>query len=179
MTARRRFAGEGGATLVELLTAMTVAMVVLAFVTATIIQALGVQRRQTTQIAALSDARLAFERTTRDIRAADPLRQVAFNRIELDVLGGGATVRTVRYERVGRGLVFTDVARGTTRRLVDGLGDPPLFLFHLADGSTVTGESAVDAGAVRSVTVRIRVVPPGVGRVLDLENRVLVRNARS
>jgi hypothetical protein len=164
---------------VELLTAMLVASVVLAFVTSTVIQALASQRRQTTQIAALNAARLAFERTTSDIRGANPLRQVAPNRIQLDVSNLSGPLHTVTYERIGRGLVFTDVARGTTRTLVGDLATQPLFLFHLVDGSTVTGESAVDASTVRSITVRIRVEPTGVGRVVDLENRVLLRNSRS
>ncbi|MDQ3895637.1 MAG: hypothetical protein M3326_00045 [Actinomycetota bacterium] len=178
MTDRPRFDGEGGATLVELLTAMTVAAVVLAFVTGTVIQALGVQRRQTAQIGALNDARLAFERTTTDLRAANPLRQVAPDRIQLDVRTPTAGVRAVTYERVGTRLVFTDLSTGRSRTLVGDLAAQPLFTFHLADGSTAAGEP-VDPGLVRSITVRIRVVPVGVGRVLDLENRVLVRNARS
>ena len=178
MTAGRRLDGESGATLVELLTAMLVASVVLAFVTGTVVQALASQRRQTTQIAALNAARLAFERTTSDIRAANPLRQVAPDRIQLDVSSPSAALHTVTYERVGQGLVFTDPARGTSRTLVGDLATQPLFLFHLADGSTVTGES-VDPSTVRSITVRIKVAPTGVGRVVDLENRILLRNARS
>ena len=179
MTAGRRLDGESGVTLVELLTAMVVASVVLGFVMSTVIQALASQRRQTTQIAALNAARLAFERTTSDIRAANPLRQVAPDRIQLDVSSPSAPRHTVTYERVGHGLVFTDVARGTSRTLVGDLATQPLFLFHLADGATVTGESAVDPSTVRSITVRIKVVPTGVGRVVDLENRVVLRNARA
>jgi prepilin-type N-terminal cleavage/methylation domain-containing protein len=179
MNPHRRLAGEDGVTLIELLTAMTVAGLVLAFVTGTVIQALQTQRRETAQIAALNDAKLAFERTTRDIRAADPLEQVAPDRIQLDVLDRSATMRTVTYERIGAGLVVTVAGGGTPRTLVGNLAAQPLFLFHLADGSTVTGDPAIDPSLVRSVTVRLRVEPPGAGRVVDLENRVLVRNATS
>lgn len=179
MTAGRRLKGEDGVTLVELLTSITVSAVVLAFVTGTVIQALATQRRQTTQVAALSDARLAFERTTRDIRAANPLRQVAPDRVDLDILDRNATRRSVSYARVGQDLVFTDLASGTNRTLVGNLVTQPLFLFHLADGSTATGTTAIDPSAVRSVTVRMKVAPKGVGTVVDLENRVLVRNTRS
>ncbi len=175
----RRLRGEDGFALVELLAAIGVSAVVLAFIMGTVVDALRAQRRQTTQVAALNDARLAFERATNDIRAANPLRQVASDRVELDVRDGSAAVRTVRYERIGQGLVFTNVTTGTSRTLVSGLATQPLFVFHLSDGSTAPGDAAVDASVVRSVTVRLRVAPTSVGRVVDLENRVLVRNARS
>ena len=179
MSTHRRLAGEAGVTLIELLTAMTVAGLVLAFVTGTVIQALQTQRRETGQVAALNAAKVAFERTTRDIRAADPLRQVAPDRIQLDVLDRSATVRTVTYERIGTGLTVTDAGGGALRTLVGSLAAQPLFRFHLADGSTVTGDPAIDPTLVRAVTVRMRIEPPGAGRVVDLENRVLLRNARS
>ena len=176
----RRLQGEDGVTLVELLTAMVVSAVVMAFVTGTVVNALRSQRRQTTQVAALNDAKLAFERVTRDIRGADPLRTAALDRISLDVHVGESTVRTVTYERVGNGLVATVAATGQARTLVGDLAPgQPLFLFHLADGSTATGEAVavVDARSVRSITVRLQVEPAGAGRVVDLTNRVVLRNA--
>lgn len=177
-TDRRRFRGEDGVTLVELMTAMVVSSVVLAFVAGTVISALGAQRRQTAQVAALNAAKLAFERVTRDIRGADPLQVAALDRIRLDVQLADATVRTVTYERVGDGLVATEADTGQARTLVADLAPgEPLFLFHFADGSTDTG--ALDPRSVQSVTVRLQVEPPGAGRAVDLVNRVVVRNARS
>lgn len=174
----RRLHGEDGVTLVELLAAMALSAVVMAFVTGTVVDALSSQRRQTAQVAALNDAKLAFERVTRDIRGADPLRVAALDRISLDVRLTDATVRSVTYERVGNGLVATEAATGQTRTLVgDLVAGQPLFLFHLSDGSTATGQTAVDARSVQSITVRLQVEPPGAGRVVDLTNRVVVRNA--
>ncbi len=176
-TARRRLRGEDGVTLVELLTAMTVSAVVLALVTGTVVNALRSQRRQTQQVAALNEAKMAFERVTRDIRRADPVQGVALDRITLDVRPPGTAARTVTYERVGGSLVVTEgstVARPLVGNLASG---QPLFLFHLANGSTSTGEETVNPRSVRSVTVRLQVDPPGAGRVVDLTNRVVVRNA--
>lgn len=174
----RRLHGEDGVTLVELLAAMALSAVVMAFVTGTVVDALRSQRRQTAQVAALNDAKLAFERVTRDIRGADPLQVAALDRISLDVQLTDTTVRTVTYERVGNGLVVTEAATGQTRTLVgDLVPGQPLFLFHLSDGSTATGETAVDARSVQSITVRLQVEPPGSGRVVDLTNRVVLRNA--
>ena len=174
----RRFRGEDGVTLVELLTAMVVSSVVLAFVAGTVISALSAQRRQTAQVAALNAAKLAFERVTRDIRGADPLQLAALDRIRLDVRLEDATIRTVTYERVGGGLVATEAATGQPRILVGDLAPgQPLFLFHFADGTTDTG--ALDPRLVQSVTVRLQVEPAAAGRVVDLVNRVVVRNARS
>lgn len=179
MTRPRRLRGEDGVTLVELLTAMTLSAIVMASITGAIIKALQTERRQTAQITALNDAKLAFERTTRDIRGADPLRVAAADRIQLDVRDRARTLRTVSYERSGDGLVFVDAAGGR-RTLVTGLAPTQtLFVFHLSDGSTVTGDPAVNAALVRSVTVRLRVEPPGAGLVADLENRVQLRNAKA
>ena len=178
MADRRRLRGEDGVTLVELLTAIMVTSVVVAFIAGTVISALAAQRRQTAQVAALNEAKLAFERVTRDIRGADPLQVAALDRIRLDVQLEDATIRTVTYERLGNGLVATEAATGQARTLVGDLAaGQPLFLFHVADGSPDTG--ALDPRSVQSVTVRLQVEPPGAGRVVDLVNRVVVRNARS
>lgn len=175
---KNRLYGEDGVTLVELLTAMAISSVVLAFVTGTVINALGSQRRQAAQVAALNDAKLAFERVTRDIRRADPLQEAALDRIIVGLHQADATVRSVVYERVGDSLVTTDTGTGQSRTLVgDLVPDQPIFLFHLLDGSTATGETAVDERAVQSITVRLRVDPDGAGRMVDVTNRVLVRNA--
>jgi type II secretory pathway pseudopilin PulG len=177
--ARRRLQGEDGATLVELLTVMAVSAVVLGFVTGTVIDAMRSQRRQTAQVLALNDAKLAFERVTRDIRAADPLRVARPDSITLDVRPADATVRTVTYERSGNALAVIEGGSAARRSLVGDLAPgPPLFLFHLFDGSTAVGGASLDPGLVESVTVRLQVEPAGGGRVLDLENRVVVRNAR-
>jgi len=174
----RRLQGEDGVTLVELLAVMGVSAVVLAFVTGSVVNALSSERRQRTQVAALNDAKLAFERVTRDIRAADPLQVAALESITLDLRQPDATTRTVTYQRLDESLVTTDPATGVTRPLVGDLAPgQPVFLFHLADGSTATGEGAIDPRLVRSITVHLRVEPEGVGRVVDLENRVVVRNA--
>lgn len=180
LAVRRRLRGEDGTTLVELLTVMALLAVVMAFVTGTVVDAMRSQRRQTAQVDALNAAKLAFERVTRDIRGADPLREVARDRITLDVRQPDATIRTVTYGRAGDSLSVTEASTASSRSLVGGLAPgTPLFLFHLSDGSTATGDTAFDPESVQSITVRLQVEPAGAGRVVDLENRVVVRNARS
>lgn len=172
----RRCRGEDGVTLVELLTAMGVSALVLAVVAGAVIQALATQRRQSSQVSALNDAKIAFERITRDIRGADPLQVTALDRVTLASRLADTTVRAVTYERVGTTLVATDSTVGVPRTLLAGMvPDRPVFLFHLLDGSTA--EQAPDPGAVRSVTVRLHVKPAGGGPDVNLENRVVVRNA--
>lgn len=173
----RRCRGDEGVTLTELLTVMAVSSVVMAFITGTVVNALGAQSRQTARVAALNDAKLAFERATRDIRAADPLRVAALDRIRLDVRDQNGTARTLTYERDGNSLAAADHATGQRRALVGDLATGrPLFVFHLADGSTATG-GVLDPRSVRSITLQLRVEPAGTGRVVDLENRVFMRNA--
>lgn len=178
MRVRDRRPGEDGFTLVELLVAMAVSVVLLAIVTGTVVRALRTQSRQTNQIVSLSDTRLAFERVTRDVRGAD-LKAAAVDRIRLDVRApGGAVDHTVTYERSGDHLVATDAATGVARVFVgDLVAGQPLFLFHLVDGSTVTGANAIDLSSVHSITVHLQVDPNGEGPVVDLATRVRMRNA--
>ncbi len=178
-TGHRPLRGEDGAALVELLAAIGISAVVLAFVTGTVVDALRAQRRQSAQVAALNDAKVAFERITRDIRGADPLRSVAPARITLDIVRPGDDAgRTVAYERVDDRLVMTDGTGAQPRALARDLApSPPLFLFHLADGTTAPAVSTLDPRSVHAVTVHLRLEPRGAGRVVDLESRVVVRNS--
>lgn len=179
MTSRRRIAEEDGVSLVELLTAMAVSAVVLAFVTATVVNALRSQQQQRAQVAALGEAKIAFERLSRELRVADPLRLAEPDRIRLDSDAGGGPARTLTYERVGDRLLATDAATGQATALVGALATgEPLFRYHLFDGSTAAGGAALDPRSVESATVRLRVQPEGATRPIDLENRVLLRNAR-
>ena len=176
-----RLQGEEGFTLVELLVAMAISAVMLAFVTGTVVSALGAQRRQTAQVAALNDAKLVFERVTRDLRGADPLQEAAPDRVTLAVRSDATTIRTVTYERPAgaRTLTATEATTGARTLVGNLVPGQPLFIFHLADGSTATGASALNVRSVLSVTVRLQVEPEGGGRVVDMTNRVLLRNARA
>ncbi|MBW3548779.1 MAG: prepilin-type N-terminal cleavage/methylation domain-containing protein [Actinobacteria bacterium] len=179
MTLGRRLRADDGFTLVELLTTMAISSVVVAFVTGTVIHALSTQDRQVDQVAALNDTKLAFERVTRDIRRADPLRVVALDRIRLDVLDAGGVRRTLTYERSGDALAVTDDATVGSRTLVaDLVPGPPLFRYHLDDGTTATGDPPLDPRRVSSIVVHLKVDPEGPATGVDLETRVLVRNAR-
>ena len=176
---RGRPGREDGLTLVELLVTMAVSAVVLAFVGATVVNALRAQDRQQAQLAALSEAKIAFERVGRELRVADPLRLAEPERLSLDTDAGGGPTRTLTYQRVGDRLLATDAATGQATALVGALAaGEPLFRYHLFDGSTAAGGAALDPRSVRSVTVRLRVQPEGATRPIDLENRVLLRNAR-
>ena len=178
MNLRRRSSREDGFTLVELLTTLAVSAVVMAFVTGTVIHALRSQERQTSRVQALNDVKLAFERTTRDLRAAVPLRLAGNDEVLLDVRTATGATRTLTYRHVGDELVVTDAATAQPRTLVGGLDSGlRVFRYHLADGSTATGETAVDARSVRSITMHLRVEPDGTPSAIDLESRVLLRNA--
>lgn len=178
MNLRRRSSREDGFTLVELLTTLAVSAVVMAFVTGTVIHALRSQERQTSRVQALNDVKLAFERTTRDLRGADPLRLAGNDEVLLDVRSATGATRTFTYRNVGDELVVTDAATGQPRTLVGGLDSGlRVFRYHLVDGSTATGEVAVDARSVRSITMHLRVEPDGAPSAVDLESRVVLRNA--
>jgi len=172
----RRPQEEAGFTLVELLTVLALSSVVLAFVTGTVVHALQTQRRQLAEVTALDDSKVALERVTRDLRGADPLLQVALDQVRLDVNRNGTT-RTVTYDRAGDAFQVTDAATGQTRTLVAGLASgEPLFVFHLADGSSLTGDQVLDPRSVESVTVHLVVQPGEQQHAVDLESDVRLRN---
>jgi prepilin-type N-terminal cleavage/methylation domain-containing protein len=180
MTSGRRRAADDGVTLVELLTAIAISSVLLAFVTGTIVDALHAQHRQVAEVGALDDAKVALERVTRDIRGADPLQEAALDRVAVDVRGEGGSVRSVTYARDGDLLVATDPSTGKSRTLLGDLAaGQPLFLYQLIDGSTATGEDPIDARLVDEVTVHLRVDPGDGGHVIDVQSRVILRNAAS
>lgn len=170
---------EGGFTLVELLVAIAVSAVVTGVVAGVVVNAAQTQRRQVAQVDALNAAKVAFERVTRDVRAADPLRVAEPDRVRMDVERDGRA-RTVTYRLADGRLVVEDGADAQARALVDGVVPDegrPLFTFHLFDGTEVRDEAVADPRAVRSVTVALRVQRPEAGEVVDLDNRVLIRNA--
>lgn len=170
---------EGGFTLVELLTAIAVSLVVIAVITGSVINALQTQRRQVAQVDALNAAKLAFERITRDVRAADPLLIAEPDRVRMEVERDGQR-RVVTYWLADGRVLVEDGAGADPRRLVEGVAPAasrPLFTFHLFDGTEVVGTAVADPRRVRSITVGLRVTRPEAGEVVDLTNRVLIRNA--
>lgn len=170
---------EDGFTLVELLTAIAVSLVVMSVVTGIVVNAVQTQRRQVAQVDALNAAKVAFERITRDLRAADPLLIAEPDRARMEVERDGHR-RSVTYRLTDGRVVVEDGADAEARELVDGVvpdADRPPFTFHLFDGTEVRGEAVADPRTVRSVTVALRVERPEAGPVVDLDNRVLIRNA--
>jgi prepilin-type N-terminal cleavage/methylation domain-containing protein len=174
---RGRLAGTAGFTLVELLAAVAVSLVVVGVVTGTVIQGLQTQRRQVDQVEALNAAKLAFERVTRDLRAADPLLIAEPDRVRVGILRAGAS-SVVTYWREGDRLLAR-TGTGEASLLVDGVvpAADPVFAFHLFDGTDVGGSAVADPRRVRSVTVTLRVERPWAGAVVNLDTRVLLRNA--
>lgn len=169
---------DRGITLVELLVVVAISAVVLGTVVTSVAHALQAQRRQTAQINALNEAKHGFERVTRDIRAADPLRVAEPHRVRLDTRGDEG-MRTVTYTYDDGALVVEEADAAPARLVSDvSVDEQPVFRFHLVDGTTVSDEAVADPRLVHSITVRLRVAPPVAGEVVRLDNRVLLRNQR-
>ena len=104
---RSRATAEAGFTLVELLTAMTLMLVV---VGASLSALIAIQRggdRVANRAEELSEQRVALERMTREIRQATALRFVSSQTVEIDSLvhlGGSPTAvkRTIRLDCAAR-----------------------------------------------------------------------------
>ena len=164
---------EQGFTLIELLVTMTLMGIIGGIAVTSMATATRVQSRQLLQVEAMNQMKLAFERVTTDIRAADPLITAGPTSLTTRVCRTtGYANRT--YQVVSGG----NLRDWANRTLAEGLSYPAgstLFSYTLEDGTTVTTTDASNIGKVRFVTVRLRRPVTG-GATIDLSDKVAIRN---
>jgi type II secretory pathway pseudopilin PulG len=161
---------------VELLVVMALMTVVLSIAGGAIVQSMRVQQQQAGRVHALNEAKIALERASQDLRAANPLQEASPTRVVMRVDRNGVT-RTHTYEVVeGTRLVLR--RDGSTAVLTNDLvPGRPVFSFFGDGGALLTGADLVPA-AVRVVRVSIPIELPRGGES-ELENDVTLRNWRS
>jgi prepilin-type N-terminal cleavage/methylation domain-containing protein len=165
---------ERGVTMVELLVVILLLGVIGSVAMSTISTSLRVQHEQVSHLAALNDLKTAFERMTRDIRAADPLVSATSGQIVSRVCRPtGYVDRTYHVDAGGR-------LRGPANEvLASGLAYPPnskLFTFTADNGAELNPETDPSVmNRIKFVTVRVRRPLPH-NATIDLTNRVAIRN---
>jgi type II secretory pathway pseudopilin PulG len=180
MTALRRFhRREEGATLVELLMVMIMMAVIGSIVASAVHTSFRMQRRQMAQVESLNELKLAFERVTRDARAADPILagSTGTQLITRICRSGTYTTRTYRMQAgqllgPGNAVLASNLTNSSTE---------PVFVYRNIDGNPldIVSNTALIPD-VRYVTVRLmRPAEAGAsgGNIIDLRNRVTVRNS--
>ena len=176
---RNRLQSDSGLTLIELLVVLVVSTVLGGVVLGTVVNAFEQERTATTRVEALNSAKLALERMTSDIRAADPLLAMDDDRIEMTVERAGEDVDVTYFSAVDAGQTVLRVTEETeastaTRLVVGGLGDDGLALSYL----DAAGDPAEFVNEVRTVAVTIEAatVPGDAPEILSDE--ITLRNAQ-
>ena len=190
--------GDAGFTLVELLVSIVILGVVSAIVSVAIISSLRTSRVAEANVLSATEARIVLERTSLDIRTADPLVSASANSITLDTYRKGQCER--RTYRLVSGQLLLDV-RGfgsgvacgvygatpgavTTTVVADGLTNTtaaPLFRYFRWSSTTNTRTAvpapvaAASIGQVDGVEVRVGIVAReqddvGLSTLVDLRN---------
>lgn len=132
-------ADQGGFTLVELVVAIGLSAIVGGVLATAIVGSFHRQSEMDARARSINTVRQAFERTMRDIRAADPLLSVADNQLVLQETNAAGVVRTLTFSLVTSAGVTAfvmdeaDVAANGTP-----LPTPPrqVIANHVANGST-------------------------------------------
>jgi len=201
---KARLRPDEGVSLVEMLIAMLIALVVGGVAMQSVVANLQSQRRLTDQTRVLTDAKVALERMTRDLRGANPLDAAGPAAATMSIVRAGQR-RTVSYWLCPTGVVCALsaatpagtqlIADERTRNVTTGavVADPPAqvlltgvampagvgtFRYSQADGTALTGTlTPAQLANVRLVTARVRMPIGPATNAVDLENQIMLRNA--
>lgn len=192
----RRLATDDGVTVVELLVAITLVGIIGAITVTGLVRGMHTTRYSQDRVDALAATQTGLERMSREIRAADPLREKEEDRIALDVRRGGSLYH-YQYEvqDAGGGLyelvqelwrfddpdefdapgwspAESDADRTSTSVLVSRLAGDEAFTYLDTNGA-----DAASIEETRRVVVTVsRVVQDDV-EPIEVETTVKVRNA--
>lgn len=189
---RDRLVDDSGVTLVEVLVTMLLVATVAGGVTQSVVSALAAQGRQVEQAEALSGARTAFERMTRDIRQADPVRLATAERLDVEVTRSGVR-RLDAYSLVEpvpgspvlthartETILATGATSSSTQPLLENVlpASGATFRYYETDGTEIvaTPMTPIDVRLIRRVTVTLRLALPDSTHVVDLSTTITLRN---
>lgn len=193
-----RLSGERGFTLVELLVVIGILAVVGSVAVAGLVNGMRQSAHAQDRVEALTTTQTALARMSRELRAADPLREVATDRVTLDVRRGDELIH-FRYRVVADGAgafqleqqrwVFdegfdgddftpqeSEATQTSQRVLLGRLTDAEVFEARDSDGDVLDDSAtATAANASRLLMVVRREVQPD-RPVIEVETSVTVRN---
>lgn len=187
-----RLRDDGGVGVVELLTAITLMGLISGLLVNSVVSGMGHQRQQTEYVKTLNEVKLAFERTTRELRAADAISPSGLgpHSVNLRICRGGAA----------RWMTFSlDTTTSPIRYVVaDPTGTPPRVLstkmlapsvapatvtFQYFDAANApltfpppAGDVTTTPERIRSIIVRLRAQVDNSPQPIDLQNRITLRN---
>lgn len=188
---------DAGLTLIELLVVMLILGVVGAITVAGITRGLRTTAHAEDRVQTLAEVQTAIERIGREIRAGHPVREVAADRLVLDVCRDG-DLHHHRYLVVAAGdswelvqkrwdfdhacpdpdwsPVKSQAHTTTTRTLVARVTTDAVFTALDGDGGALSGSAADNAEDGHRVRVRVRRAVESAQDAIEAETTVMVRN---
>lgn len=190
--------GEGGSTLVELLVVMLILGVVGGIVLAGVTSGLRTTSHAQARVDSLAKTQMTIERVSREMRAADPVREVADGWLTLDVCREGG-LRHYRYsvEAVGDAWELVEErwdfpsadcpapdteptepgpSDTSVRTLVEGLTEAAVFTTLDRDGNVLNGPPADNADEAYRLVIRARRAVQDDREPIEIETTVTLRN---
>lgn len=197
VTARLHRSADSGFALVELLVVMVILGVVGAVTVAGVTSGLRTTSYAQARVETLTEAQTALERISREIRAGNPVREIADQTLTLDVCRDDE-LRHYRYtvEPVGDQWelvqqrwdfirdcpapdwdpVEADADRTSTRTLVRDLTDSVVFTALDRDGAELAGTAAENAEDAYRVVLRLQRQVQADREPIEAETTVTLRN---
>lgn len=170
---------EEGATLVELLVVMVMMAVIGSIVSTAVFSSFRIQRRQVAQVDTMNELKLAFERVTRDARAADPLLAGSTGAI-LSVRVCRTGTYTTRTYRLQAGELLGPGGAPLTSGITNTATEPVFTYLDIAGTPLDIVSDPARINDVHYIDIRLRRLPePGAAAssTIDLRNRLTIRNA--
>jgi Tfp pilus assembly protein PilE len=194
---RRRLAGhaEEGLTLVELLITMILMSIVGGIITASMVNAMKVTRTQDDETRTLTNAKVAMERMTREIRGANALtscqpRSMSFTMtqnnvrtaITFVVQAASATSSEIQETKTVTNLV-TNTSTTSTTKVLGGLAigvSDAVFTYSDAAGNALTPQSltpeSYNPGAAKTIGLKVLMRRINGSPSIQLYQLVSIRN---
>lgn len=193
MSPRQRLRREDGMTLVEVLVGVVIMAVALSIASGSAIHAMKVQRRQLAEVDAVNRGRIAIERMTREIRAANPLLAASTDGTSITVQvtrpTAGYNRKITTYSLVGNAVQQSGTLVNTTTNatqamptttLVTGVtlaAGEKLFSYRMADGTAPTSTSDLRLYRTATITLRLALPQSGATSTVRISDTVALRNA--
>ena len=180
----RRLRGEAGFTLIELVTSMTILMVVMGAVTGVLVSGTNAQIDANNRFQAQTQARLALDTFRREVHCASgsttasPAASVTLTLPVTCPTAAGST--NVTWCTVANGTGRYGLWRysgaacsGTGRKVADYLTTQNAFTYVPPAGSTAAGTGEL---GLLQIVLNVNLTPSKPERVYSLQDRVILRN---
>ena len=182
---RMRLSDEAGVSTVELFMVVLLTSVIGATLLQGMVSSFRHQREQVGYVQTLNTMKLAFERTTMQLRAADPLVAATAETVTVRIRRGPETARTcqdVQFALTPAGAISTLTTRApvtAAAQTVAGGFTPATIAaptFRYLDENRVVLNAPIPVTQVRYIEINLRASFPGAGAPVQFQDQIFLRN---